>query len=293
MPRVKLSKPRWREIQQAGELQERSREKIESVLSYYRYLRQASATQPRAARTRGELRRIAELAEKLLTAIIGTSVKARGALSGEIDGLIVDKILSGTKRSILAALMPPAPSRDANNVMAGALAVSQGLGMPRRDTLTELCQWLSAVEGLCSLFERAASSLPPDPPGAHKAAQIHLWLVSQLDVILVESTGGHVNRSYKNDLQHYVEKCFEAADRKVGAGSIKKAIEDYIASNPKRQRARAKKLRRKGARNYGTESTLSFLLIRLYRSSSLAHGLGISTDDSRLMERGRCPRANL
>jgi hypothetical protein len=211
-------------------------------------LQQASAAQPRAAQTRNELFHIAERAEKLLTAIIGASADARGALRGQLDNLPVDKILSGAEPSILATLMPPAPQRDADNVLAGALEVSQGLGMPRYHALKLLCVQLSAVERLRFWFENAARLLPAEVPGAHKTARNRRWLVGELDTIQARYTGRHVSRSYKvRHLLRYVQLCFAAADPNVGPGSITKAIEAYARLNPGRRTGRAQNRRKKRA----------------------------------------------
>jgi hypothetical protein len=242
MTRVELSDLQWNALQQGSRLHESARMKLNDELTLYRSFRQTLAKQPSASKTRNELLHIAELAEKLLTAIMGANGDARAALRGEFDNLAVGKILSGVKTSVLTTLLPQSPYRAANDELAGALAVSQGLGMPRSDALKLLCEWLSGLEQLRSWFESTACSLPAETTGAHKAAEHHLWLVGQLDAILYESTGRHVSRTYKND---YVKICFAAADPNVGPGSITKAIEAYTALNPRRRRAHAEKLQKK------------------------------------------------
>jgi hypothetical protein len=85
--------------------------------------------------------------------------------------------------------------------------------------------------------------LPAETRGAHKAAENHQWLVGQLDAILAQFTGRqgrHISRTYKNDLQRYVELCFGVADPKVRSGSIHNAIKDYVALNPRLSIARAR-----------------------------------------------------
>jgi hypothetical protein len=241
MERVELSEQQWAAMRAASGLPERARTELDDVLTLYRGLRQSLAAQPSASETRRELIHIANLAEKLSAAIIGENADARAALCGELDGLAVDKILSSIKTPVRKALMTAARHRVADDEEASALAVSQGIGMPRGDALRLLCEWLLSVERLQSWFKHTADSLPAEIVGAHKAAEQHLWLVGQLDAILFEATGKHVGRSNKRDSsQRYVEMCFSAADPPVGTGSIKKAIETYVGLNPKRQRARAK-----------------------------------------------------
>jgi hypothetical protein len=222
MTRFELSDRQWRAIQQASGLPESARERIEHLLEYYRAFQQASATQPPAARTRRELIEIAELGEKLITAIIGVKGDARRPLR-----------LAGVKPHVLAALMLPASrtAADPGDMTAVPLAARPGLRTPTLDALDQLYERVLTVEQLRLWFERAARSLPAETKGAHKAAENHRWLVGQLDAILAECTGGHINRSYKNDLAHYVELCFAAVDPNVGPGSINKVFEAYVRLN--------------------------------------------------------------
>jgi hypothetical protein len=224
--RVELSERQWSGIQQASGLPESARERVEHLLEYYRAFQQASTIQPRAAQTRRELLGIAERAEKLVAAIIGASANVGSPLGR-----------AGVKPHVLAALMLPAPRLAAD---PGDLAARPGLRTPTRDALDQLYERVLTVEQLRLWFERAARSLPAETKGAHKAAGNHRWLVGQLDAILSECTGRHINRSYKNDdLQRYVELCFAAADTKVGAGSVEKAIQAFVRRRKPRRHARA------------------------------------------------------
>jgi hypothetical protein len=241
--RIELSESQWKEIQRTSGLPESAREQIEYELAFYRVLRQAAVTGPPAARTRTELRRTAKLAERLITAIIGANADARRALRGELnESRSLIGIMSSSDRShILGALMPPAPEpvADAENLTTAGSVVLQGLGTPKRDAFNPLYEQLLAVERLRVRLENAARSLPTETTGAHKAAQVNLWLVGQLDEIVARGTRRHISRSNNNELQSFVDSCFAVADPNVGPGSVKKAIEAYVRLNPRRRTARA------------------------------------------------------
>jgi len=246
--RVELSEQQWKEIQKASGLPECARSQIEDELTLNGVVRRAAVKGPPAAQTRTELRRAAKIADKLITAILGANADARRALRGELnESRSLIEIMSSSDRShILGALMPPAsePVTDADNPTAGASFVRQGLGMPKGAAFNQLHEQLSAVERLRVWLENTARSLPKQTKGAHKSAEANQWLVSQLDAILTRHTGKHINRSYKNDLQRYVKLCFQAVDRTVGAGSIRKAIEAYVRLKPRRS-ARGKTTNKK------------------------------------------------
>ncbi len=231
MARVQLSEQQWSAIAKASGLPESATGRIELLLAYYRAFQQASAKQPRAAHTRNELLRIAKLAERLVSAIIGVKSDARTALR-----------TAGVKPHVLAALMLPAsqPAVGADDMTAVPLPRRRGSSTPTRDALTLLYERVLTVEQLRLWFENAARSLRADTTGAHKAAENHRWLVGQLDGILAKCTGRYISRSYKDDdLQRFVKLCFAAADPNAGSGSIKKAIEAYIRLNPRHRTARA------------------------------------------------------
>lgn len=242
--RIELSESQWKEIQRASRLPESARQQIEYELAFYRVLRRAAVTGPPAARTRTELRRIAKLAERLIAAIIGENADARRALRGELnESRSPIGIMSSSDWShILSALIPPAPDpvADAENLTTAGSVGLQGLGTPKRDAFNLLYEQLLAVERLRVWLENAARSLPAETRGAHKAAQVNLWLVSQLDEILARGIGRRISRSNNNELQSFVDSCFAAADPNVGPGSVKKAIEAYARLNPQRRSARAK-----------------------------------------------------
>ena len=80
MARIQLSEQQWSAIGKASGLPESARGRIELLVAYYRAFQQASAKQPRAAHTRNELLRIAKLAERLVSAIIGVKPGAPTAL---------------------------------------------------------------------------------------------------------------------------------------------------------------------------------------------------------------------
>lgn len=224
--RVQLSEQQWSAIAKASGLPESARGGIELLLACYRVFQQASAEEPRAAHTRNELRRIAKLAERLVSAIIGVKPDVR----------------TGVKPHVLVALMPPAPQPaiGADNMTAVPLSQRHVSNTPKCDALTLLYERVLTVERLRLWFENAAHLLPAETKGAYKAAENHRWLVRQLDGILAECTGRHISRSYKDDdLQRFVKLCFAAADPNVGSGSIKKAIEAYVRLNPRHRTARA------------------------------------------------------
>lgn len=218
---VQLSDQQWSEIAKASGLPESARARIEWLLGYYRAFQQPSAQQPPAKRTQKELLRIAKLAERLVSAIIGVKPDA-----------------AGVKPHVLAALMlsAPQPAVGADDMTA----VPSLRRTPTRDALTRLYERVLAVKQLRFWFQKAADSLPADHSGAHKAAENHRWLVRQLDGIVAECTGRHISRSYKaEDLKRFVKLCFAAADPNVGPGSIEKAIEACVRRSPRRRTARA------------------------------------------------------
>lgn len=227
--RVRLSNEQWSEIAEASGLPNRARQRIEGMLTNYRMFQQASAREPFATQTRKELLRIAKLAEKLITTIIG--VKADSLHHARINPDLLSPLMLPTSR--LAATV--------DDMTAVAPAASRDLNAPTtRDAVQRLYERVLSVEQLRTWFENAASSLPRDARGPHKAAENHLWLVRQLDAILAEFTGRQgrqISASYKDDLRRYVELCFAAVDPNVGPGSIKKAIEAYAHLNPRRRRA--------------------------------------------------------
>jgi hypothetical protein len=228
---VPLSPAQWRDIQNPSKLPESARERLEHLFAYYKIFQQASITWPRAAQTRKELLCIAELAEKLITAIIGVKADERTTPPG-------------VKADVLAALMLPAaqPTADADDMTAtAAVARRKGLGNKgeirsclkinlgrlRAPTAIKLLyERVLTVEQLRLWFENAARSLPAQSKGARKAAENHRWLVSGLDAILAEYTGRHLSRSKRD--KAYVELCFAAADPNVGPGSINEAMQASI-----------------------------------------------------------------
>jgi hypothetical protein len=231
MAQVELSEQQWSAIQEASGVPESARQRIEHLLEHYRAFQRVSTAQPPAARTRRELLRIAELAEKLITAIVGVKADPRSPLRP-----------AGVKPHVLAALMLPAPARagDADATTAVPLPERHGSRTPKQDAIKLLYERVLTVERLRLWFEMAAGSLPAETKGAHKAAENHRWLVGRLDAILSEYTGRHINRSYKNDdLQRYVELCFAAADPNVGTGSVEKAIQAFVRRHTPRRHARA------------------------------------------------------
>jgi hypothetical protein len=241
MTRIELSDSQWEAIQKTGELPDGAREQIEAVVALYSTVQRATAAQPRAAQIRRELLRIAGLAEKLLAPFINAKAHSRGMLHGKLDEVAVYKIVSGMEPAMLATLMSPALNLGGEDGSAGA-ATRRRLEVRTPDTLKLLCQHLSAIERLRCWFEVAAASLPAESPGAHRAAENHLWLVGQLDAILAQHTGRegrHISRSNKDELQTFVDSCFAVVDPNVGPGSVKKAIEAYARLNPRPRRARA------------------------------------------------------
>jgi hypothetical protein len=229
MTRVRLSKQKWSEIQKASGLPKSARKTIEYVLANYRLFQDASAAQPRAKQTRKELRRIVKLAEKIIVAILG--VKSASLQQGRV------------KPDVLAALMQPTSRPSGSNASARNPTTSstvRGLdAATTRDALQLLYDRVLTVEQLRTWFENAARSLPKNTKGPRKAADNHLWLVRQLDEIVAEYTGRHVNRSYKtNDLQHYIKLCFAAVDPNVGSGSINKAVQACVHLSSRRRAPR-------------------------------------------------------
>jgi hypothetical protein len=123
MTRIQLSEQQWSAIGKASGLPESARGRIELLLAYYRAFQQASAKQPRAAHTRNELLRIAKLAERLISAIIGVKPDARTALR-----------TAGVQPHVLAALMLPAsqPAIGADDMTAVPVPRRRGSSTPTR-----------------------------------------------------------------------------------------------------------------------------------------------------------------
>jgi hypothetical protein len=246
MARVRLSEQQWSAIAEASGLPKRARKRIEHLLANYQALQQASATRSRAAQTRKELLHIAELAEKLITAVMSVNADAIAALIPPTSRLAADA-------DDWAAVVSTASSDLSKIDHAPLIKLLDRRTPTTRDSLKLLDERVLTVGQLRHWFENAARSLPAETRGAHKAAENHQWLVGQLDAILAQFTGRqgrHISRTYKNDLQRYVELCFRVADPKLRSGSINNAIKDYVALNPRLSIA-VPELRKKGALNSG------------------------------------------
>lgn len=204
LQRIKLSDKQWQEIQKASGLPDSARKRVEHTLSLHRYFQRGDAQRPTASDTRKELRGVAELADKLITTIIGDNASARKALNGLLKGgdFPIESILSGSKPDVLEALMSA-----------------------RRGTLQQLCRSLEAVEQLRNRFEYAARALPAESRGASRKAANNRSLVGGLDAILYMTTGKRLSGS--KDHVWFVTLCFEAADPDIGRGSIQEAMKSY------------------------------------------------------------------
>jgi hypothetical protein len=236
MARVRVSEQQWNAIAEASGLPKRARKKIEDLLANYQALQQATEKRSRAARTRKELLRLAELAEKLITAVKSLNSDAIAALIPPTSRRVIDA-------DDWAAAASAASSDPSKIDPAQRVKLLDRRTPTTRDGLKLLDERVLTVEQLRHWFENAARSLPAETRGAHKAAENHQWLVGQLDAILAQFTGRqgrHISRTYKNDLQRYVELCFGVADPKVRSGSIHNAIKDYVALNPRLSIARAR-----------------------------------------------------
>ena len=243
MRRVNLSQQQWNEIQKAGGLPDDAQQSIENVLANYRAFQKASASEPRAAQTRKELRHIAKVAEKFITAIVGVK-------SGSLQNARV-------KPDLLAALMLPtvrlatkADDRADGRKTAVVSAGIRDLGTPTtRDTLKLVHERVLMIEQLRRWFENAARSLPAEASGAHRAAENRLWLVRQLDAILAEFTGRQgrlITRTNKADhLQRFFKLCYAVADPNARADSINSTIKVYITRNPQPRTSRARITRKR------------------------------------------------
>jgi hypothetical protein len=118
-----------------------------------------------------------------------------------------------------------------DDVTAAVLAPQASFGTPTRDVVELLHERVLMLRRLRLWFESAARLLPAEVTGAHSVAENHRWLVRQLDAILAECTGRHID--YSKRILRFVELCFNAADSNVTFGSIKKAIEALIGSTPR------------------------------------------------------------
>jgi len=137
---------------------------------------------------------------------------------------------AGVKPHVLASLMLPAPgpAYEADHTTAVPLAERVGLRTPTRDALDQLYERVLIIQQLRLWFEHAARSLPAEAKGAHKAAENRRLVVGQVDAILAECAGRHINRICKNDLVRHVELCSAAEDPNVGSGSINRVFEAYV-----------------------------------------------------------------
>jgi hypothetical protein len=236
MQRFILSEQQWSAIAKASGLPEGARERIEGLFANYLVLQQASERRSRAARTRKELLHIAELAEKLIAAVKSVNSDAIAALIPPTSRLATDA-------DDWAAVVSTASSDPSKIDNAQLVKLLDRRTPTTRDALQLLYGRVLTVEQLQLWFENAARSLRAEARGAHKAAENHRWLVGQLDAILAQFTGRpgrQISRTFKNDLQRYVELCFGVADPKVRSGSINNAIKDYVALNPRLSIARAR-----------------------------------------------------
>jgi hypothetical protein len=220
MRRVELPEQEWGAIRRVSGLPDSARESIEYVLGYYRAFQQSSAREPRARDTRKELLRIAKLAEKLITAMLG----ANSLHNPRVKPHMLAALMMPTARLAINADDVAAADRTA----ALMSQLRQSFGTPTtRDALQSLYDRVLAVEQLRLWFENAARLLPAETSGAHKSAENHRWLVRQLDTILVQHTGQHISGSKR--IRRYVDSCFAVVDSNVSPSSIKYAIEDCIA----------------------------------------------------------------
>jgi hypothetical protein len=215
---VHLSDTQWREIQNASGIPEGARGRIECELNIYNHLRELSASRLRSATRRKELSRIAELADDLLTAIIGHNADARlvlnslaqsqsGAAPVPIE--MVDRITARLSASVRLALIGPLPqpSDPDDDARAFVEVVAAFDSTAERQRLFELCL---AIERLRFWFDELARSLPTEKKGAHQRAQQNEKLVSRLDAVLSAHTGKHI--SLAKSYRRYVAVCFKAAD---------------------------------------------------------------------------------
>jgi hypothetical protein len=246
---VNLSDQEWNAIAAAATLPDYARERIENVMSFHRMFQQAAETEPRAAQTRKELFHIADLAGRLLTAILGEETDGPTDLRAAPH--VLSALMLPTSRLVenaddTAANKMAVDDVRADNVAAVAFQVSKS--SDTRRTLELLYEKVLAVKRLQLWFENAARSLPEEKRGTHRPAENHRWLVGQLDAILAHHTGRHINRSRnRNSLRRCMDLCFEAADPSVGSGSIDKAIEALVRLNPRPRSGSAQITKKKHA----------------------------------------------
>jgi hypothetical protein len=241
-PRVRLTKKRWREIQNVSGLNDRARDDVVNALNNYNILRRQAAQAPRAAETKKKLQDIATRAGEILTAVVGDDAGARAALSGGTDNrrfpfIAID---DGVRWALIRLAQPVSAAAD----MAKPVR-PLALGPPRDlDPTTlyadhcELVGLLRAVERLRAWCEAAGRALPAESKGAHRVALCNKALVTLLDGILSAHTGRHISRSYKNPDLQYVKLCFAAADPCVGSGSIEEAMKAYLRGKPRKRLAK-------------------------------------------------------
>jgi len=167
--RVRLSKQQWSAIAKASGLPKHARKRIEDLLANYRALQQASVTWPRAAETRKKLLHVAELAEKLITAIKGVS-------SDTIAALIPRTSRLATDANDWVAAVSAAHSDSAKIDHALPMKLLKRLTPTTRDSLKLFYERVLSVEQLRLWFESAAGSLPAEARGSHRSAENHQWL---------------------------------------------------------------------------------------------------------------------
>lgn len=247
----RLSNQQWKGIKAAG-LPDAARAEIEWAIATFKHeLAFRGDHRPIPKR---QLLRVAELADQLLTMVIGNNINTRAKLrrmyepnfwSGETataDVLNLAGRIYSHQHKFLVQLAGGL-QREAFASRAEAKG-EEGLAWPPSplpkvyvdDNAIQLlyqCCW--HIEQLRFSAEKLAR-IRRKRKGVRLRVQSHRTFVSKLDDIFIRHIGKLINRSYKQaDLRRCIELCFRAVDSNFGSGSIDKAIQAHVSE---RKRAR-------------------------------------------------------
>jgi len=242
-----LSNQQWDGIRKAGGLPAAARADIEAALGEYRQYRDFFARHLKSIPKR-KLSRIINLADQLVTAILGKDSETRAKLSRMCER----DFASGETATVTALKLTGRHySRDHDRVVTLANRLRRDAFAARLDTMGEggapwppsplaqvyvddnaiqlLYQCCWHVEQLRYCAQDAARGRATKAKRAASLSNQHL--VELLDDILLRYTRQFITRSYKQaDLRRCVELCFGAVNSRIGSGSIDKAIQAFVTA---------------------------------------------------------------